>query len=186
LKNILLGAGVLAVGLFTITIHENQVQMIKQQDVHIDSLELQLEERDQLVSELNETLERRSGELTTALERVEELEDDLRKSEERLDSLITLEATAYTPFCSTGCVGVTATGENVADSPYVDGKRVVAVDPDIIPLETEMTVHTSSGSFEAIALDTGGDIQGNRLDVLFMTKTKATTFGRQEVTVELH
>jgi 3D (Asp-Asp-Asp) domain-containing protein len=186
LKNFLLGAGVLAIGLFNITVHENQVQMIQQQEAHIRSLETTLEERDQLVSELNKTLEKRSGELSAIKKQLEDMELKLEKKQEELDSLISLEATAYTPFCSTGCVGVTATGENVADSPYVDGKRVVAVDPDIIPLGTTMTVHTSSGSFEAIAEDTGGDIQGNRLDVLYMTKSKAKEFGRQSVTVELH
>jgi 3D (Asp-Asp-Asp) domain-containing protein len=172
-------AGFISVGLFTITVHENQVEIITQQEAHIRSLETELESRDQLVSELNKTLERRSSELTEAKKRIEELE-------ERVDSLIQLEATAYTPFCDTGCIGITTGGTNVAHSPYKDGKRVVAVDPDIIPLGTEMTVHTSSGSFTAIADDTGGDIQGHRLDVLVMTETKAKKFGRQEVTVELH
>jgi 3D (Asp-Asp-Asp) domain-containing protein len=186
LRNFLLGAGVLAIGLFNITVHENQVQMIQQQDAHIRSLETALEERDQLVSELNKTLEERSGELTEALKQVEDLEERLGKKQEELDSLISLEATAYTPFCSTGCQGITKGGTDVSDSPYKDGMRVVAVDPDIIPLGTTMTVHTSSGSFDAIADDIGSDIQGNRLDVLYMTKSRAKQFGRQSVTVELH
>jgi 3D (Asp-Asp-Asp) domain-containing protein len=186
LKNILIGAGVLAIGLFNITVHENQVQIIKQQDAHISSLETKLESKEQTLTELNKTLEKTSGELTEALEQVGDLEKRLEDKQKELDSLISLEATAYTPFCSTGCVGITAGGTNVADSPYKDGKRVVAVDPSVIPLGTEMTVHTSSGSFDAIADDTGGDIQGHRIDVLVMSKTKAKQFGRQSVTVELH
>jgi 3D (Asp-Asp-Asp) domain-containing protein len=186
MKNIFLGAGLLALGLWTITVHEKQVQTIEQQEAHISSLTQEKETLEQLVSEQEKTLERRNSELTEAIKRVEKLENDLERNEERLDSLLQLEATAYTPFCNTGCQGITKGGTDVSDSPYKDGKRVVAVDEDIIPLGTEMTVHTSSGSFEAIADDTGGDIQGNRLDILVMSEHKAVNFGRQQVTVELH
>jgi 3D (Asp-Asp-Asp) domain-containing protein len=178
MKNIIATAGLMALGLFTITVHENQVEIIKQQEAHISSLETTLEERDQLVSELNKTTEELNVKLSKANERVEELEN-------KLDSLIRLEATAYTPFCDTGCQGVTTSGHNVANTRTIDGKRVVAVDPNLIPLGTVMEVHTSDQSFEAIALDTGGDIEGHRLDVLFLAKSKANNFGRQDVYVEI-
>jgi 3D (Asp-Asp-Asp) domain-containing protein len=185
MKNTIATAGLMALGLFTITVHENQVEIIKQQEAHINSLETNLEERDQYVSELNKTTEKLSVQLSQANKKVEELEKENKELQDRLDSFIKLEATAYTPFCDTGCQGVTASGHNVANTKTIDGKRVVAVDPNLIPLGTVMEVHTADQSFEAIALDTGGDIQGHRLDVLFLAKSKANKFGRQDVYVEI-
>src|SRR5699024_9646567 len=77
----------------------------------------------------------------------------------------TYEATYYSAFCSTGCTGVTATGVDVSSSNYVRGKRVIAVDPNVIPLGSTVRVSTPNESFEALALDTGGDIKGNRIDI---------------------
>lgn len=89
---------------------------------------------------------------------------------------MTMEATAYTAQCD-GCTGVTATGIDLnADS----NKKVVAVDPSVIPLGSRVHVE---GYGEAIAGDTGGDIKGNRIDVHLPTKDEAYGFGRQSVNV---
>src|SRR5699024_8366605 len=69
----------------------------------------------------------------------------------------TFNATYYSAYCSTGCTGVTATGDDVSSSIYVKGKRVIAVDPSVIPLGSTVRVTTPNESFEAMALDTGGD-----------------------------
>lgn len=99
---------------------------------------------------------------------------------------IDLEATAYTAFCSSGCIGITATGKDVSNTVYHEGRRVVAVDPDVIPLYTIMEIQYPDGrKEEVIALDTGGAIQGYRLDILVKTKQKAVNFGRQDVTVKV-
>lgn len=105
--------------------------------------------------------------------------EKLRKENERiqqeLDDLIILDvsATHYDAFCDTGCIGITATGYDVSNTIYYDGMRVVAVDPNLIPLGTIMTVHTSYGSFKAIALDTGGAIKGYRIDILEASEREA-------------
>lgn len=89
---------------------------------------------------------------------------------------MTMEATAYTAKCD-GCTGVTATGIDLnADS----NKKVIAVDPSVIPLGSRVHVE---GYGEAIAGDTGGDIKGNRIDVHLPTKDAAYGFGRQSVNV---
>lgn len=90
----------------------------------------------------------------------------------------TMQATAYTAECN-GCSGVTATGINLSASP---NKKVVAVDPSVIPLGSRVWV---SGYGEAIAGDTGGAIKGNRIDLHFPNKQAANSFGSKTVTVKV-
>lgn len=98
----------------------------------------------------------------------------------------TFEATYYTAFCPTGCTGVTATGIDVSNTIYHEGKRVIAVDPSVIPLGSTVQVTTSDGStFEATAADTGGDIKGNRIDILVGSREEAYQLGRQDVAVKV-
>lgn len=89
-----------------------------------------------------------------------------------------MEATAYTAYCD-GCSGVTATGIDLRNNP---NKKVIAVDPSVIPLGTRVHVE---GYGEAVAGDTGGAIQGNKVDLHFPTKEEAIQFGRQTVTVTI-
>jgi len=79
-----------------------------------------------------------------------------------------MEATAYT---HTG--NRTATGIN----PY---RGVIAVDPEVIPLGTELYVE---GYGYGEALDTGGTVKGNRIDLFFETKSEALNWGRRNVQV---
>src|SRR5690625_2647308 len=98
----------------------------------------------------------------------------------------TFEATYYSAFCPTGCTGVTATGIDVSNTIYHEGNRIVAVDPSVIPLRSIVHITLANGdSFEAIAGDTGGDIKGNRIDVLVESRSKAYELGRQSATVEI-
>ena len=90
----------------------------------------------------------------------------------------TMEATAYTPYCN-GCSGITAGGINIRSNPNM---KVVAVDPSLIPLGSRVWV---SGYGEAVAGDTGGDIKGNRIDLLHPSKEAAYKFGRRTVTVKV-
>lgn len=78
-----------------------------------------------------------------------------------------MEATAY---CLTT---PTATGT-------IPAVGTVAVDPEVIPLYTKLYV---VGYGDAVALDTGGDIKGNRIDLWFATEQEAISFGRRTVTV---
>lgn len=98
-----------------------------------------------------------------------------------------VEATAYTAFCDTGCIGVTATGVDVGNTIYHEGKRIIAVDPSVIPLGSAVTLKLADGrAIEATAQDTGGDIRGNRIDLLVGSRDRAFQFGRQSVEVVIH
>lgn len=97
----------------------------------------------------------------------------------------TYEATAYTAFCDTGCIGITASGYDVSDTIYYEGYRILAADKSI-PLYTIMRVTLADGtSFDGIVLDRGGAIGINRLDILVASRAEAITLGRQAVEIEV-
>jgi 3D (Asp-Asp-Asp) domain-containing protein/peptidoglycan hydrolase CwlO-like protein len=83
---------------------------------------------------------------------------------------ITVVATAY------DLPGTTATGVPV-------GPGIVAVDPNVIPLGTRMTI---PGYGEGVAADTGSAIIGNRIDVWVPSGAAASTWGVRTVTITLH
>lgn len=67
----------------------------------------------------------------------------------------------------------TATGSSV-------GKGIIAVDPRVIPLGKSVYVE---GYGMAKALDTGGDIKGNRIDLYMDSRQEALSWGVRTVTV---
>lgn len=95
-----------------------------------------------------------------------------------------VEATAYTahPSENGGTYGgavLTATGFNLSANPSA---KVIAVDPSVIPLGSRVWVE---GYGEAMALDTGGAIKGNRIDVLMPNDSISQQWGRKKVRVKI-
>ena len=86
------------------------------------------------------------------------------------DRTLTVTVTAYT------LRGHTATG-------IPTSWGIVAVDPNVIPLGTKMTI---PGYGEAIAADTGPGVRGRALDVWVPDYATAIAFGRRTVTIVLH
>lgn len=62
------------------------------------------------------------------------------------------------------------------------GLPIIAVDPLIIPLYSIVAIK-GLGAF--IALDTGGLITGNRIDILFQAKEEALEFGVRQKEVKI-
>lgn len=91
---------------------------------------------------------------------------------------LTVTATAYTAHCE-GCSGTTATGINLLENPDM---KVIAVDPSVIPLGTEVYVE---GYGNAVAGDTGGAIKGNKIDVFIPSHSEAMSWGRKTVNVTI-
>ena len=83
---------------------------------------------------------------------------------------IIFEATAYT---WTGCR--TATG-------VWPSRGTIATDPRVIPLGTELYIE---GYGPAVAADTGGAIQGQRIDLYMDTKHECLQWGRRKVEVQI-
>jgi 3D (Asp-Asp-Asp) domain-containing protein len=94
------------------------------------------------------------------------------------------EATAYIALCDTGCTGITKTGIDVRENVRYKGKRIIAVDPSVIPLGSAVEIRLADGTIiEATAQDTGGAIRGKRLDLLVSSESIARNFGRQIVKI---
>lgn len=83
---------------------------------------------------------------------------------------ITVEATAYT-----------WTGSKTATGTY-PRRGTIAADPTVIPLGTRVFVE---GYGFGVIEDTGGAIQGNRIDVYFPTYEEAVQFGRRTVSLTI-
>lgn len=97
----------------------------------------------------------------------------------------TFTATAYVADCR-GCIGITKTGFNVKHTQFdANGRRIVAVDPAVIPLGTALDIRIGNEIIEAVAEDTGGSVKGTRIDVLMATEKEALNFGRQDVSVRI-
>lgn len=72
------------------------------------------------------------------------------------------------------------TADGITKSGTIVRPGVVAVDPEVIPLGTEIIIE-GMGVFTAE--DTGGSIKGNRLDIYFESREEAFEFGIQSVNV---
>lgn len=114
----------------------------------------------------------------TASESEEQSSEEQSSNENPQGQTISVEATAYTAGCN-GCSGVTATGVDLNANPNA---KVIAVDPSVIPLGSKVYVE---GYGYATAADTGGAIQGNKIDLHVPTKEEALSFGRQQVNVTI-
>jgi 3D (Asp-Asp-Asp) domain-containing protein/peptidoglycan hydrolase CwlO-like protein len=83
---------------------------------------------------------------------------------------LTVTATGY------AMNGRTATGAPT-------GWGIVAVDPSVIPLGTQMTI---PGYGSGVAADTGSAVQGSTIDLWFPSVAQARAWGRRTVTITLH
>lgn len=90
----------------------------------------------------------------------------------------------YSPYC-VGCTGISASGINIRDGLYYNGFRKVAVDRNKIPLGSIIEINSNGTVFKAIAVDTGGAIKGNRLDLLVPSEKSAYQLGIKYVDVKI-
>jgi len=94
-------------------------------------------------------------------------------------------ASHYVADCE-GCLGITKNGTDVRQTIYSGGKRIIAVDPNVIALNSTVQVTYEDGTtFKAIAADTGSAIKNRRIDVLVASESEAFRLGRQRATVEI-
>lgn len=100
---------------------------------------------------------------------------------------MTVVATAYTPW-DPGCGGLPVIERKLRAYDVPDGWGIIAVDPKVIPLGSKVYV---SGYGNAIAADTGGAIDGKRIDVCFWSggesasRTAALNWGRRTVSITI-
>ena len=129
---------------------------------------------DESSEEANEESNEEANEESSEAEVNEEETESASSSSE--GETFSVTATAYTSDCE-GCSGTTATGIDLNANP---DKKVIAVDPNVIPLGTEVHVE---GYGDAVAADIGGAINGNKIDVHVPNAAEANQWGVRTVNV---
>jgi 3D (Asp-Asp-Asp) domain-containing protein len=176
-----------------------QVNVNTKQERTIKNMEQRLEQQSETILEqeqsvldmeqaLKETKEQSKKELQEKQIIIQEKEQQLQRLEKRLKELQSeldkyagvFNVTHYDALCDTGCTGVTATGLDVTEQTTYDGMAIIATDPNVIPLGTIVEMEIDGQVQKAISLDTGGDIKGNRIDVLVENTTIAYELGYQK------
>ncbi|REJ07459.1 LysM peptidoglycan-binding and 3D domain-containing protein [Halobacillus trueperi] len=123
--------------------------------------------------------EQSTSEKSSSNEEAKAEQTSSQPAEDGVVKTLNMEATAYTAFCE-GCSGTTSTGIDLRANP---DQKVIAVDPNVIPLGSEVYVE---GYGKAIAGDIGGAIKGNRIDVFMADRSDALDFGRKSVEVKVY
>ncbi|MDQ0165165.1 3D domain-containing protein [Bacillus horti] len=96
-----------------------------------------------------------------------------------------MEFSFYTSKCK-GCTGFTRWGEyDVRETIYYEELNIVATDPNVIPPYSIIEFELEGSTRQAIALDTGGAIKGNRIDLLVQSKQEAIKLGRQTIDITI-
>ncbi|RFU61134.1 LysM peptidoglycan-binding and 3D domain-containing protein [Peribacillus glennii] len=104
--------------------------------------------------------------------------ESLERQKQRMGKTITVKATAYTAYCE-GCSGITKTGVDLRNNP---GEKVIAVDPNVIPLGSKVHVE---GYGYATAADIGGAIEGNEIDIFYPEEQTALNYGVKNIKVTI-
>ena len=138
--------------------------------VAINEMVEETEEIDENFEVVSEDIEIVTEENEIAQEEVEEAIEELDKA-----GLVSLGEFCLTAYCAcTQCCGAYATG-TTASGTTATANRTIAVDTSVIPFGTEVVINGNT----YIAEDTGGAIDGNRIDVFFDSHQDALNFGVQ-------
>lgn len=124
----------------------------------------------------NEVKEVETTEATTQAARETETTQAAAASSNQGGYYLTVEATAYS-YNEAGLSNYTADGTNLVSEP-----NVIAVDPSVIPLGSYVEI-PGYGVFRAA--DTGGAINGNRIDVHLVNLSDVYNFGRRTITIRV-
>lgn len=95
-----------------------------------------------------------------------------------IENIETFKITAYCPCelcCNDWADGITYTGTKATEG------RTIAVDPNVIPLGTTVTIDGK----DYVAEDIGGAVRGNHIDMFFDSHKDALNFGRQYLEIHI-
>lgn len=175
--------------------YQQQLEENKELRQHINSIQTEVDSRD-------EQIEGQQKELDALEDENVHLKNKVRHLEKELSSSLDVVVTAYDlsvascgkPVGSHG-YGITASGINLAGH-TLESARAIAVDPNVIPIGSKVRIkfdNPSMKKYDGIytAVDTGGAIQGNRIDLFFgdhgsnEPSSRALAFGVQEAKATL-
>lgn len=151
---------------------ENELSKTNQK---LDTTKQILENTEKLVHEMKraEIKKKELEDVAKVVQAKKEIKQPSRSNTGSTIKTVYVTATAYTAYCN-GCSGTTATGIDLRKNP---GLKVIAVDPNVIPLGSKVHVE---GYGYAIAGDTGGAIKGSKIDLFISSKSKALDYGKQK------
>ncbi|WP_245570142.1 3D domain-containing protein [Halalkalibacillus halophilus] len=132
------------------------------------------EEQEQQEQQVAQEEQQESQEQEAENENIQQVSNETEASGETMY----MTATAYTAHCD-GCSGTTYTGQDLRANP---NQKVIAVDPNVIPLGSKVWVE---GYGTAIAGDIGGAIKGNKIDLFMADEEEALRYGVRQVRVEV-
>jgi 3D (Asp-Asp-Asp) domain-containing protein len=176
-------------------------EKIEEQELLIDHQKEKIETLTNQNTDLNKQMQKQQEKIDNKQEEIQEQEKKIQKKDNEISNLeakkqesiktlssntdddtvreLNMTATAYTAYCE-GCSGTTRTGINLRANP---DKKVIAVDPNVIPLGSKVWVE---GYGHAIAGDIGGAIKGKKIDVFIPKRSDALTWGVQNVKVKVY
>lgn len=173
------------------TINTTYEKAIKGYKKQVNKYKINIENKDKKINKLNKKLHKTESELHKEKVRLEaKCELNARQGKVATKSTsgqqLNMTITAYQSYCKEGCSGVTTTGYNVSNTVTYNGMRIIATDPNVIPLYSIVQIDLKNGqSFKAISLDTGGAIKNQIVDFLVSSESEAVQFGRQQAKVTI-
>lgn len=177
-----------------IKLKNNKINSLNQTIIHNNgTIKLKENRIIRLQNKLNKVIQQLNEQKENNLILKSENEKLKRENERKLETSqkvsgnnqLNMVVTAYTPYCTEGCTGLTKTEYDVSNTIYYQGMRIVAADPNIIPLYSIIQINLRDQSFKAIVLDTGGAIVSNKLDLLVSDTETALNFGKQNAVVTI-
>ncbi|MER2007468.1 MAG: 3D domain-containing protein [Psychrobacillus sp.] len=175
----------------------NKIELIDKQSTKIANLENVIVEKDEKLDAEKQVIEKQKRQLQEKEDKIAEkekevsnLKNELKKekakvnfnsSEKGSDDIreLDINASGYIGMCVEGCSGRTRSGYDVTNTIYYNGMRIIATDTSFIPMYSIVEIEGFSEKF--IALDTGGYIKGNKIDILFSNTEEARKFGRKNL-----
>lgn len=158
----------------------------KQLQAEKEDLEAKVDELEQEVGSLNRRIKELSKPVVSSTKKNNKPEVDSKPKESRVSETsgetgwktMTVNASAYTLVENgdkMGGTGLTATGT------VPTANRTIAVDPNIIPYGS----HIKYNGVTYIAEDTGGIIDGYKVDFFVNTLDEALNFGRKDIDIQV-
>lgn len=161
---------------------EKQGSLLDQKEKDIQIINQQNEQLTVLVEQQKAQISQQDAKITDLQKEAEEAKKTAMPSRGQVETQkkFYVEATGYTAYCK-GCSGKTKWNE--LDLRAHPEYKIVAVDPNVIPLGTKVHVE---GYGYAVAADTGGAIKGNKVDLFFPETQQALNWGRRTVEVTVY
>lgn len=158
----------------------------KKLTLDIKKLEIREKKKDIEIEELKKKI--KANQLKAEQDLVKQETQNSKKSKSaKINNSVSTQQfnmTSYVSNCK-GCSGTTSTGIDVKNTIYHNGMRVVSTDRNVIPMGSILEISVGGNTFKAQALDVGGAIKGNKMDLLVSSKSEAMEFGRKTATVKI-